>query len=46
MGSFVDGDTHLADPAPLRELAASRPISILVKEVEIPRQYGVAAVRD
>ena len=32
----ADGDTYLADPAPLRELAASRPISILVKEVETP----------
>jgi UTP--glucose-1-phosphate uridylyltransferase len=40
------GDTYLADPAPLSELAASRPISILVKEVESPRQYGVAVVRD
>ena len=40
------GDTYLADPAPLRELAASRPISILVKEVENPRQHGVAVIRD
>jgi len=40
------GDTYLADPASLRELAASRPISILVKEVENPRQHGVAVIRD
>ncbi len=39
------GDTYLADPAPLRELVTSRPISILVKEVEDPRLYGAAVVR-
>jgi len=47
-GDFVvaGGDTYLADLAPPRELTSSRLISISVKEVENPRQYGVAVVRN